>query len=646
MSKCAIYLTQVDILRKTPNFYTAYLPYTIGDLWAYAKQSPVVDGAYEMKELFFLRDPVDEVVSRMENPFLVGFSCYVWNTEYNKVLARAVKKAFPNCYILFGGHNVPPGGAMLEEEPYIDFLLHGEGEIPFQTLLTELCNESPELATVPGLSYRTGQTALTNESTVAESVEDFPSPYLEGVFDSIIAAHPEIQWSTVWETNRGCPHHCVYCDWGQHEAMVREFPMERLIAEIAWMSENKVEYVWCADANFGILERDEEILDALAAERERTGYPYAFISQTTKTLNDRLFRIIEKLIKSGLDSLGPNLALQSLSPDVLRNIGRKNIDDATFSRWIRRYREAGCRTHTDLILGLPGETLRSFCSGVEKLFTLGQHDGIQYFTCAMLPNSLMATPAYHEKHKIRTARKIFKQINECMSETEQIDEYMYVVDETASMSHADWLTANYFMFLTQGMHGYGMLRLIAIFLHTERIVRYSVFYLRLLAFCHEYVSSLPGEIMAVIEKNLLDVMQSKESEPLQVPGFSFGRMYEEQYIFSRAVLEPDRFYDDVRPFLEQFGLEGGLFEQLLRYQRESILMPGADREKIREFEYDFPAYFSAIYDGASVCLQRRAVRLRFFTAFDISSAKNYYEHIVTHGRFSSNAFFQTEYTIF
>ena len=646
MSKCNIYLTQVDILRKTPNFYTAYLPYTVGDLWAYAKQSPVVDSTYELKELFFLRDPVDEVVSRMERPFLVGFSCYVWSTEYNKALARVVKKAFPNCHILFGGHNVPPGGVMLEEEPYIDFLLHGEGEIPFQALLIALCNESPELTTVPGLSYRIGQTALTNESTAAESVENFPSPYLEGVFDSIIAVHPEIQWSTVWETNRGCPHHCVYCDWGQHGEKVREFPMERLMAEIEWMSANKVEYIWCADANFGILERDEEILDALTAERERTGYPYAFISQTTKTLNDRLFRIIEKLIKSGLDSLGPNLALQSLAPEALRNIGRNNIDDATFSRWIRRYREAGYRTHTDLILGLPGETLRSFCSGVEKLFTLGQHDGIQCFPCAILPNSLMAIPAYREKHKIRTARKVFKQTTECMPETEQIDEYMYVVDETASMSHADWLTANYFMFLTQGMHSYGMLRLIAIFLHTEKIVRYSVYYLRLLAFCHEYVSKLPGEIMAGIEKNLLDVIQSKESEPLQVPGFSFGRMYEEQYIFSRAVLEAERFYNDIRPFLEQFGIESSLFEQLLRYQRESILTPGADGEKIREFEYDFPAYFSAVYDGNPVPLQKRAVRLRFFTSFDVSSAKKYYEHIVAHGRFSSNAFYQTEYTIF
>ena len=640
LNQRSIYLAQVDVLRKTPMFQTAYLPYAAAALWAYARQSLAVAEHYALRELLFLRDPIDDVIARMDNPFLVGFSCYCWNTEYNKALAQAIKQRWPNCYILFGGHHVPPGGAMLNELPYVDFLIHAEGELGFQALLTELTHESPDFTAVPGLSYRLAQASFTNPDAALASFAGLPSPYLEGLFDPIVTAHPEIQWCTVWETNRGCPYHCAYCDWGQHNAKVRQFSMERLIAEIEWMSANKIEYIYNADANFGILERDEDILDALAQAREHTGYPQVFLCNTTKTLNERLFRIIEKLNKSGLDRLGPDLALQSLSPTVLRNIGRQNIDDELFAKWIRRYRQAGFRNRTDLILGLPGETLQSFCAGIEKLYSLGQHAGIFYFPCSLLPNSAMAVPAYRKKHGIRSTRKIFKQVME--GEAEKIDEFYDAVIETATMPYEDMLTASYFMLLAQGSHSYGLLRLIAMYLHTESIVSYADFYLRLLDFCRQHPNSLPGEAMARIEMNFTDGIHGTEREPLQIPGFSFGRMHEEQYFFGRAVLEIDRFYADATTFLEQFNLEPGLFEQLMRYQRESILLPGAT-EKVLDFDYDFPAYFNAIYDGSAIPLQKRAIRLRFSFSSDLSSKDKYFEAIVQRGRFSSNAFYKIDY---
>jgi len=644
MSKRNVYLVQVDILRKTPRFCTAYLPYAAGQLWAYARQAPAVADAYALREIFFLRHPVHSVAAHMEDPFLVGFSCSCWNTEYNKALARLVRQTYPDCLILFGGHDVPPGGAMLEELPYVDFLIHGEGEIPFQALLAQLTKETPDFSAVPGLSYRTGSALLNNPEVVPASIEPYPSPYLGGVFSRIIAAHPEIQWSLVWETNRGCPNQCAYCDWGRHKAKepVRQFSMERLTAEIEWISANEIEFIFSADANFGILPRDEEILDMLASARARSGYPHVFFTQTATEINERVFRITEKLNSSGLDKLGPSLSVQSLSPAVLRNIGRKNPDDKTLSEWLRRYRRAGYRTHTDLILGLPGETLQSFCSGVERLFELGQHEGIVYYPCYLLPNTPMAGAAYREKHGIRTTRKIFKQVMEDAPETELIHEYLDMVEETTAMPRADWLTANHFMLLAQGAHGYGLLRLFAMVLHTEKIVSYASFYLRLLDFCRDNPDTLLGCIMARLEKNFSDVAHGEEPEPLQVPGLGYGRMYEDQYFFSRAALEPDRFYAGAAVFLRQFGLASGLYEQLLRYQRESILLPGA-AEKVCNFSYDFPAYFNAIYDGDPVSLQMKSVKLRFACACDLSSVEKYYNNVVLLSRFSSNALYKVDY---
>jgi len=45
-----------------------------------------------------------------------------------------------------------------------------------------------------------------------------PSPFLLGGFDKLIAANPNESWIGLWETNRGCPFQCTFCDWGSATA--------------------------------------------------------------------------------------------------------------------------------------------------------------------------------------------------------------------------------------------------------------------------------------------------------------------------------------------------------------------------------------------------------------------------------------------
>ncbi|MCL2023669.1 MAG: cobalamin-dependent protein, partial [Oscillospiraceae bacterium] len=154
MSKRNLYMVQVDQMYTGMTFQSAYLPYAVGLLVANAFQEEKVRHAYEMREFLILREDTDRVMERIENPAVVGFSCYVWNTEYNKRLAEKIKAKYPECLIVFGGHNVPPDTQMLEQFPFIDVLIHGEGEIPFRALLTELLEDAPDLSKVPSLSFR------------------------------------------------------------------------------------------------------------------------------------------------------------------------------------------------------------------------------------------------------------------------------------------------------------------------------------------------------------------------------------------------------------------------------------------------------------------------------------------------------------
>ena len=187
-------------LVSTNNVYSApYLPLTVGSIWAYAKAK---GSAADFAEPVWLyrKEPIDKAVARLGWPLpeLAAFSDYIWNHEWNLALARVIKQLSPSTIILFGGIHVPddPPETFFDDHPEIDFLIHGEGELAFARFLEEHAGNR-DWSKVPGLSMR----GLKTERKFA-SVEEMPSPYLDGTFDSIINESPN--WQVLQETNRGC----------------------------------------------------------------------------------------------------------------------------------------------------------------------------------------------------------------------------------------------------------------------------------------------------------------------------------------------------------------------------------------------------------------------------------------------------------
>ncbi len=121
-----------------------FLPYSVGLLWAYARQDPAISKAYSLKSFEFLRRPFDEVVSALETPDVVGLSCYIWNWRYTMGLAEAIKEAFPDCLIVAGGPQVPIADPeFFEGHPFIDLAVHYEGEITFSEILRQRSKRRP-----------------------------------------------------------------------------------------------------------------------------------------------------------------------------------------------------------------------------------------------------------------------------------------------------------------------------------------------------------------------------------------------------------------------------------------------------------------------------------------------------------------------
>lgn len=296
-----------------------------------------------------------------------AFSCYVWNTGLVRRILPALLAKRPRATILLGGPQVMNKAASyLPSDCERVAVCNGEGEITFSNYLAELLNERPDLSRVNGLSfYRDGLLVDTPKQDRIADLDSYPSPYLEGCF-----AGERFVYGVI-ETNRGCPFKCTYCYWGAStNSKVRKQSEGRVFQEIEWLSEQKTHMILIADANFGMLKRDQDIAAHIVACKAKYGFPMTVSFSASKNTPDKNAQLVKVLADSGLLSTLP-IAIQSTNPEVLKNVDRSNISSEGYIQLQNAVNERGQSSYVELIWPLPGETLTSFRAGIEDLFRQG-----------------------------------------------------------------------------------------------------------------------------------------------------------------------------------------------------------------------------------------------------------------------------------
>lgn len=574
------YLVQIGVSYSSPCF----LPYGAGCIAAYLENDPQITANYNIPTIVVMREPLKKVIDRFRDPAVVGFSSFVWNFEYNKKLAVLLKQKYPDVKIIFGGHNVAPDGSLLEQYPYIDYLIHNEGEETTAHLLKVLA-EGGELADVANLSFRKDGRIITTENRIPCDLSDYPSPYLSGVFDAILKEFPETEFHATLETNRGCPYTCSYCEWC-YSKKVRPFPLQKIKQEIEWIASHKIKYCYCADANFGILDRDVSIAQYVVDQKKKYGYPQVFKPCYAKESDDNVFEAGYILNKNNTDK-GVTLAYQSLSPEALENIGRKNLTLQRFESLDIRYTQAGIPTYTELILGLPGETYQSFCTGICSLLESGQNNSMTVYECQIYPNSEMGSSEYRKKHGIKTTTIPMLGIH-YNPNFNGVEEYLEIVTETNTMPHADWLKAYMFSVVLQTFHHLALLRFFAIYLHREKKVGYFEFYQALFDFIFNENDGFLHTLFADLYARKADT--EKAEWTYQVDVFGPTGWYFEEGAFLEIIKNKDVFWQEIIPFLSGFSIDRSLFDELFCYQREVLRYFDKNEVDIR-LHWNFYPYF-------------------------------------------------------
>ena len=607
-----------------------FLPYSVGCIAAYCFQDEEICKCYRLGDLIFTKMPVEQVVSEIENPAVVGFSCYMWNVEYNLLLAEEVKKAYPEAVIVFGGPQVPDDTSFLRDYSFIDVLIHGEGEFVFKALLKKVHVKS-DISEICNISFRRDDELVKTRREQGCDLSELPSPYAAGIFDSIIndPQYADVQFDAIIETNRGCPYRCIYCSWAGTEESFRKFPYERIESDLNWIAENKIQYCICADSNFGILDRDKQIVDYLVQLKKKTGYPQKFETTAAKNKDDLLFKLNQQLDSVNLNR-GISVAVQSMSPTVLEIVGRKNMSVDNLSGQLARYREAGMFTYTDIILGLPGETFDSFASGLFEVVEAGQHSSININRCEFLPNTLMYSDEYRRKYSIKTIRSFLCQNHSAVAEDLRFGSRSDLVVETNTMSRDDWRKALRLSVCVQSFHCLGLLRFVAIYLRKAKNVSYYSFYSDLFEWI-ENESRFFKKKLDYVCKSIDAFLEGKDNLHFNDP--LFGNVYWpfEEALFLCSVCEIEEFYDEFSQYLTRIAdLNDDALADVLRYQKAAINLP-EQTEKTLCFRYNWIEYFEQLFNPDVALPEAKKICVSI-AADDITAWEEYARFVVWYGK--------------
>ena len=605
-----------------------FLPYAAGLLVNYAFKSEIIAKNYCFKRFIFRKENIDECVSSLEDPFFVGFSNSIWCSNYNKALAAAIKKAYPQCLILFGGKELPRSNAYLEDYSYIDFLIHLEGMEAFRSLLESLATDRPAFDAIRNLSYRDKNGPVMNVVELPQTA-DYPSPYLDGVFEPLMNDR-RYRFVTAIETNRGCPFTCSYCDFDSSCTKVRMRKLEDVLQEIDWVGRHKIDYLVCNDANFGLFDRDYTIAEKLVETKQKYGFPIKLQVSAAKADTPMVFRINKLLNEYGM-SKGATISFQTLAEDALFNVGRKNIPLERYTELMALYNEYNIPTFTDMILGLPGETYDSFCEGICKLLAAGQHTSIYVYSCDILTNTPLWQKSYQEKYKIKTMRVPFAQYHCDNVVSEEIPEYADEIIETSTMTRADFGRAKLFSVVVQCFHCFGLLQAFAMYLYTETGLAYTEFYKALIDWLQTHRQSVCGAAFVETESQINGYLHGKMINPYTDPVYGNIVWPLEEAAYLQIILEFDRFYAEIEDFLKPFAFDPAVYKGLMQYQKSIIKMPGV-RERAVRLDYDFYAYFRNIYMNKPLPLEKKPNVTVFRDSNIPDNLKDYSKIVVWYGR--------------
>jgi putative methyltransferase len=419
-----------------------------------------------------------------------------------------------------------------------------------------------------------------------------------------MAKHPEIRWNATLETNRGCPYACTFCDWGSLTYnKVKKFNLERVYAELEWIGKRGLDFVSITDANFGIFpERDMLIADKLIETQKTYGNPKAYTIAWAKNQKQEVVEIVRKLIYEGGSKIGLNLSVQTMDDNVLDIIKRKNLEMNKIEEVFKMCEENNIPLYTELILGLPGETLESWKENFFKLYKSGNHTGITIYQAQLLENAEMNL-TQRGLYKLE-GRVVYDYLVGTYNEHE-LREGVEVVISTRDLPKEKMTQAQLISWFQNTFHINGITNYISRVLYKQQGVEYREFYDKLWnhiqkdEWLKSEVDRIADHYGNWAKHGLID------HTPIQGMEIHGWNLVHSTVINLHSEGKHSHIFDVVEDFLRsEFTIEESLLQELMLFQRTYLIdyKDCSNYPKLLNFKHDIPGYVQDLTELNTPCV--------------------------------------------
>ncbi|MCY6356471.1 B12-binding domain-containing radical SAM protein [Clostridium sp. ZS2-4] len=313
---------------------------------------------------FSINDRVERIVEELmkEKPDVIGFSCYIWNIEVVKALAKLIKIIDSNIEIFYGGPEVSFDGKKFLENNPGEYLIEGEGEKTFREIILYKLQEEQqgdkrlELKDIRGLYYKIDGKVHYGGNKTNMDINDVVFPYTkeDDLSNKIV----------YYEASRGCPFGCKYC-LSSVDRKVRFRDIEKVKSELKFLIDKKVRLIKFVDRTFNCSESFAISIWKFIIEQDTDTKFHFEISADILTENE-----IKLLSKAPKGRIQFEVGVQTTNNETLKNINRhvnfKNIKEKVEE--VKKLKNI--QQHLDLIAGLPGEDFESFKKSFNEVYLM------------------------------------------------------------------------------------------------------------------------------------------------------------------------------------------------------------------------------------------------------------------------------------
>lgn len=634
-----------------------YLPLVSGSLQAHAQTNDTISKNFVFEPFIFYRDHPDKIMEKLDMPAVSAFSFSMWNANLSLEIAKRTKELSPDSLVVFGGPHVPlETEKFFAENPFVDVAVRSDGEQTFADILNRFLEtkEKKDFRDLAGISYKSpdGKVHFNQDRKLEKDLDIYLSPYIDGgPFDELVSTS-DLNFHAILETNRGCPFPCSFCFWreGILQSKMRYFSPERVAQVVDWIGKNKIEYVYGADANFGMFKRDIEMAQVIVDTKKKYGYPERFRVCYGKNKPERIFEVSKILSKANMTK-GVTLSRQSNNLETLKNVRRQNISLDAYDNLQKRYAQADISTYTEMILGLPGETYGSFLDGLEEILEGSRVGQLYVYHCQVLPNTQLVEPDYQHKHGIVTKISPLQEVHSVTREKDSVEEIEKIIIYTNSMPPKDWRKSAVNAWVTQTLHSLQAGNHISNYLRDRHEVRYVDFYE------HLAQKNIDSKTAPMISKeinnlhNLAKKIQEGNTRAQSVSEFGNVSWEPEEASYLKFVEDASTFYSELFTITKDFlnaknkRFDVNEMKEIFKYQEALIPCWSNPKQTTFHFEYNVPEYMAHFFDDNKIKLSKNKQILKIVGCKDFGDDKvRYAKETVLWGRRSNNLLYDATWS--